>query len=168
MSESSNNRNVSRPLYYSTRNLAAPSNNQDLSITRPPSSPVSRTDNNSRGRNKSSVLVQHNASTPSMTAAERLQEYNSSLGKTKSTVQSEVVDPEEAMLIQCLALQAYHLPGNSWRQDWTQYMLNNHPILGVFCHHPKHPIKACTRLVALVGTVVVGLAITNLFYLFCT
>lgn len=45
-------------------------------------------------------------------------------------------------------------------------MLNNHPVFGICCHHPRHPIKTCTRIVALIGSLVVGLAITNFFYLF--
>lgn len=99
-------------------------------------------------------------------AKERLDEYCQTKGKTLASVHSEVMNPEDATLVQCLALQSYHLPGYTWKQDWRQYMLNNHPVLGVFCHHPKHPIKACTRVVAMIGTIVVGLAITNLFYLF--
>jgi hypothetical protein len=147
MSRNNNNQISSSKPQYSTRNLSVPSSSHQDSLE--------------------AVPVQHAASTPGLTAADRLREYSSSRGRTKSTILSEVADPEEAMLIQRLALQAYHIPGNSWSQDWNQFMLNNHPILGMICHHPKHPIKACTRFVALIGTVVVGLAITNLFYLFC-
>lgn len=99
-------------------------------------------------------------------AKERLEEYCQTKGRTLASVHSEVTDPEEATLVQCLAMQAYHLPGNTWKQDWWQYMLNNHPVFGVFFHHPKHPIKCCTRFVAMIGTIVVGLAVTNVFYLF--
>lgn len=75
-------------------------------------------------------------------------------------------DPEDAQLVQQLAVQAFHLPGNNWSQDWRQYMINNHPVIGVCCHHPLHPIKARTRTVALLGTIVMGVAMTNLFHLF--
>lgn len=69
-------------------------------------------------------------------------------------------------MIQRLALQSYHLPGNSWCQDWCQFMMNNHPILGICCHHSLHPIGAFTRVVALCGTFLFGLVVTNCFYLF--
>lgn len=75
-------------------------------------------------------------------------------------------DPEEDAVVQLLALQMYHLPGNSWCQDWMQYMRNNHPVFGICCHHKLHPIGSCQRIIALCGTVLFGLALTNLFYLF--
>jgi hypothetical protein len=45
-------------------------------------------------------------------------------------------------------------------------MSNNHPVFGICCHHPLHPIGACTRIVALAGSFIFGLAMTNCFYLF--
>jgi hypothetical protein len=75
-------------------------------------------------------------------------------------------DSKTEELVQLLALQSYHLPGNSWMQDWFQFMANNHPVFGVCCHNKVHPIKSCTRIVALVGSITFGLAITNLFYVF--
>ena len=74
--------------------------------------------------------------------------------------------PDEARLVPLLALQCYHLPGNTWWQDWWQYMANNHPVFGICCHHRLHPIGACTRTIALIGTILFGLAMTNMFYLF--
>lgn len=75
-------------------------------------------------------------------------------------------DPETNELVQRLALQSYHLPGNSWLQDWWQFMTNNHPVFGICCHNKLHPIKSVTRIVALLGTITFGLAITNLCYVF--
>jgi hypothetical protein len=75
-------------------------------------------------------------------------------------------DSETDELVQLLALQSYHLPGNNWRQDWLQFMSNNHPVFGICCHNKVHPIKTFTRIVALIGTVTFGLAITNFFYMF--
>ena len=75
-------------------------------------------------------------------------------------------DLEMDELVQLLALQSYHLPGNNWLQDWWQFMANNHPVFGICCHNRAHPIKAFTRMVALIGTITFGLAITNLCYVF--
>jgi len=75
-------------------------------------------------------------------------------------------DPEENEIVQLLALQSYHLPGNNWIQDWWQYMSNNHPVFGICCHSKLHPIKGFTRIVALIGTITFGLAITNFCYVF--
>ena len=75
-------------------------------------------------------------------------------------------DSDSDELVQLLALQSYHLPGNSWCQDWWQFMANNHPVFGICCHNKVHPIKSFTRIVALIGTVTFGLALTNLFYVF--
>lgn len=44
-------------------------------------------------------------------------------------------------------------------------MTNNHPLFGICLHHKYHPIKPCVRLVSLVGSVLFGLAVTNIIYL---
>ncbi|KAL9178565.1 hypothetical protein ACHAXT_001903 [Thalassiosira profunda] len=63
-------------------------------------------------------------------------------------------------------LHPYHLPGNNARQDWMQYMRNNHPLLGLCCHHRLHPMKWRPRLIILLGSFAYGVAITNAIYLY--
>lgn len=63
-----------------------------------------------------------------------------------------------------LIQHAYHLPGMSWVQDWYQYMTNNHPLLGIFLHHPLHPVKAGVRLASMIGSLSLGLALTCIIY----
>jgi len=86
--------------------------------------------------------------------------------RANSTVEESVETSPTDDLVQLLALQSYHLPGNNWLQDWWQFIFNNHPVFGICCHNAVHPIKACTRIVALVGTITFGLAITSAFYVF--
>ena len=78
---------------------------------------------------------------------------------------SQRVTPEERMLVPRFASRAYHLPGNSLFADWLQYMLNNHPLLGICCHHRLHPLKTRQRCVILMGSFAFGVAITNICYL---
>lgn len=75
-------------------------------------------------------------------------------------------DSEADILIPRLAARCYHLPGNNWCQDWVQYMLNNHPFLGIFCHHRLHPIRLGTRVVCLIGSIAFGLVATNCVFLY--
>jgi hypothetical protein len=96
---------------------------------------------------------------------ERMSNYTSSMGNDGRR-HRRPRDQDSDDIVQLLALQVYHLPGYSWWQDWWQYMSNNHPVLGVCFHYKMHPIGAKTRIVALIGTVLFGLALTNLFYLF--
>jgi hypothetical protein len=72
---------------------------------------------------------------------------------------------ESSRTIPALALRAYHLPGNSWCDDWVQYFANNHPLFGICCHHRLHPVTAKWRLIHLVGSIVFGLAVTNIIWL---
>lgn len=64
-----------------------------------------------------------------------------------------------------LASRAYHLPGYNLRQDWFQYMFNNHPVLGICCHNRLHPLKMRHRLIILLGSFCFGVGITNVIYL---
>mmetsp|Transcript_5398 Transcript_5398/g.11345 ORF Transcript_5398/g.11345 Transcript_5398/m.11345 type:complete len:301 (-) Transcript_5398:473-1375(-) len=91
---------------------------------------------------------------------------NKNGSQSSSTHEESVGSSENDELVQLLALQAYHLPGNNYLQDWWQFMANNHPVFGICCHYRAHPIKGCTRIVALIGTITFGLALTNFFYLF--
>ena len=78
---------------------------------------------------------------------------------------SERVTPLERSLVPKFASRAYHLPGNGLFADWAQYMLNNHPVIGICCHHRLHPLKKRQRLIILLGSFAFGVAITNLCYL---
>lgn len=64
-----------------------------------------------------------------------------------------------------LAARAYHFPGNSWCQDWMQYLSNTHTVIGMFFHHPLHPMGFQERLVILFGSIAIGLTISNFTYL---
>ncbi|KAL7482931.1 hypothetical protein ACHAW6_013074 [Cyclotella cf. meneghiniana] len=70
----------------------------------------------------------------------------------------------ERTLVPKLASRSYHLPGNDFAQDWKQYVLNNHPVLGVCFHHRLHPLKTGQRMIMLLGSFAFGIAITNAIY----
>mmetsp|Transcript_18980 Transcript_18980/g.41361 ORF Transcript_18980/g.41361 Transcript_18980/m.41361 type:complete len:1052 (+) Transcript_18980:88-3243(+) len=80
----------------------------------------------------------------------------------------EEMEEEEATnrLKRRLAARAYHFPGNTWCQDWMQYLSNTHTVLGLFFHHPLHPMRFQERLVILIGSIAIGLTISNLTYLY--
>lgn len=81
---------------------------------------------------------------------------------------SKARTPEEELarrIVPKLAARSYHLPGYNLRQDWLQYMLNNHPLLGVCCHHRLHPLKMKQRFIMLLGSFAFGVAITNAIFL---
>jgi hypothetical protein len=67
----------------------------------------------------------------------------------------------ENEIIPALANRSYHLPGNTYHQDIIQYFRNNHPIIGIFCHHVQHPIQFRMRLLQLFSSIICGLTLTN-------
>lgn len=95
---------------------------------------------------------------PNSSSSDRLAAYNEKL--------TGISQYDLEKTIPALALRSFHLPGNeSWCEDWRQYFFNNHPVLGLCCHHPLHPIRLRMRLVILLGSVVFGLACTNIIWL---
>lgn len=68
-------------------------------------------------------------------------------------------------VIPLLLIRAYHLPDNNYYQDLRQYMCNNHPVFGIAWHHKYHPIRRTVRIISLIGSMLFGLAITNIIYL---
>jgi hypothetical protein len=113
---------------------------------------------NNNVEDKNNQRSNNSSRTSGGTAAISIGSSSSSNSSSSESVENE--------LVQLLALQSYHLPRNSWIQDWIQFIGNNHPVFGICCHSKIHPIKSCTRVVALVGTFTFGLAMTNLFYVF--
>jgi hypothetical protein len=77
----------------------------------------------------------------------------------------DVDDYDPSTVVPLLALQAYHLPNHSYCQDFRQYLTNNHLVFGICCHHPLHPITTGTRIIALVGSMLFGVFLTNVCFL---
>jgi hypothetical protein len=71
----------------------------------------------------------------------------------------------EQELVSALALRCYHLPGYTYCGDWFQYFRNNHPIFGLFFYNRLHPIGFKARLLLLIGSIMFGLAVTNIIWL---
>ena len=44
-------------------------------------------------------------------------------------------------------------------------MANNHPLFGICLHSRFHPVKRCVRFVSLIGSILFGVAVTNIIYL---
>jgi hypothetical protein len=97
-----------------------------------------------------------------LTSRDRISRYNE---RTSNAISESNISQEEKELIAALGLRSYHLPGNNWCQDWLQYFANNHPIFGICCHHKGHPIGMRMRIINLFGSIVFGLCVTNVIWL---
>lgn len=69
------------------------------------------------------------------------------------------------VLIPLLAQRSCHLPGNDWNEDWWQFMRNNHIVFGICFCHPLHPLEWWERIMALLGSISIGLIATNIAFL---
>eukprot|EP00522_Entomoneis_paludosa_P002887 CAMPEP_0172468636 /NCGR_PEP_ID=MMETSP1065-20121228/61726_1 /TAXON_ID=265537 /ORGANISM="Amphiprora paludosa, Strain CCMP125" /LENGTH=551 /DNA_ID=CAMNT_0013226063 /DNA_START=16 /DNA_END=1671 /DNA_ORIENTATION=+ len=103
-------------------------------------------------------------------ASERLDAYNGRLaGRGSETADSSInpnYDYDRDELIPAMALRSYHLPEYNYCADWMQFMSNTHPLFGICCHHRLHPVAWPMRLLHLLGSVIFGLLVTNLIWLF--
>jgi hypothetical protein len=95
------------------------------------------------------------------TAKEKLAEY-----QLKSQTGHSAQEETNLQLRRLLAARSSHLPGHNWCQDWTQWMRNNHPLIGLCFRYKENPIGLAQRLVILIGSISFGLAATNIIYLF--
>lgn len=82
-------------------------------------------------------------------------------GQRKNEMHDTSAEESAHQIATKLATRAYHLPGYDWRNDWSQYLLNNHLLFGVCCHHSLHPVKLGQRMFFLLGSCAYGVAITN-------
>lgn len=72
----------------------------------------------------------------------------------------------DVKLMMALGNQSYHMPGvDSWWDDLVLYFKNNHPIISICCHHPLHPIQFAMRLFNLFSSIMFGLCITNMLWI---
>uniref|UniRef100_A0A7S4NAV5 Uncharacterized protein n=1 Tax=Odontella aurita TaxID=265563 RepID=A0A7S4NAV5_9STRA len=84
----------------------------------------------------------------------------------RRSTEDKMQERKEKNIRRRLAARSYHLPGYSWCKDWVQYMMNNHPLLGICCHHKLHPLGLGQRLICLIGSIAFGLAATNFVFLY--
>jgi hypothetical protein len=96
--------------------------------------------------------------TSSSSAHARVEQYNQQRQRN--------IKPAKDPIFTALAWRAYHIPTWTWCEDYFQYFANNHPVLAICCHHPRHPIRWPMRLLNLFVSVVFGLLVTNLIWLF--
>jgi len=87
-----------------------------------------------------------------------------SMGDDQTPLERES-EAQKRRFVRRLAARAYHFPGNTWQEDWVQYVSNTHLVFGIFAHHPLHPVTGRERCMILLGSVAVGLLISNLIYL---
>ena len=71
----------------------------------------------------------------------------------------------DEIIIPLLAQRSFHLPGNTPKQDWIQWMRNNHIIFGTCFHHPLHPIETWERMIVLLGSISFAMVATNIGYI---
>lgn len=93
---------------------------------------------------------------------------SSTTSSNNDTNPNDMSDEEMAVrdaIIPALIMRSYHLPGYGYSADLYQYLTNNHPVFGICFHHKYHPVGMWERIAALVGSVLFGLAVTNIIYL---
>eukprot|EP00529_Nitzschia_sp_RCC80_P018495 CAMPEP_0113494630 /NCGR_PEP_ID=MMETSP0014_2-20120614/29202_1 /TAXON_ID=2857 /ORGANISM="Nitzschia sp." /LENGTH=500 /DNA_ID=CAMNT_0000388521 /DNA_START=106 /DNA_END=1608 /DNA_ORIENTATION=- /assembly_acc=CAM_ASM_000159 len=84
--------------------------------------------------------------------------------------QQQPLSPLEEERRNALGQGFYHLPGNptepnKWWKDYCQFFRNNHPLLAPCLQDKLHPISKPMRAVGLIGSLMVGLVITNVIFL---
>jgi hypothetical protein len=111
----------------------------------------------------SALHGEDNSNTTSSYLSGPFQDLGLTLQKTP-----EAMEVEEATnrLKRRLAARSYHFPGNTWWQDWMQYLSNTHTVLGLFFHHPLHPMRFQERCVILLGSIAIGMTISNFTYMY--
>lgn len=71
------------------------------------------------------------------------------------------------LLVLALGNQSSHLPGNSFRSDYIQYVVtNNHTALGLFCFNDLHPIRSDIRIFSLAASFLLSFAAFNYLYFY--
>jgi len=72
----------------------------------------------------------------------------------------ETLSDYDKMVIQKLAMRKFHIPGNSYWEDWSMWFNNNHPFFCFCFADSRHPLGKRERVMNLLATVAFGLAAT--------
>ena len=87
----------------------------------------------------------------------------------RQTMARKDLTEEEKVIVQRLVMKSFHLPGNSFWQDWYMFVTNNHIILSFCLAHPLHPFGKRERVINLMASLAFGLIATCcvvLYYFF--
>lgn len=96
--------------------------------------------------------------------AMKLQEIEKSRIKRKSI---EAGQEMREATIDALGRRAFHLPASkTWKDDWFQYIANNHPFLAVFLSFRMSPIGLGEKITGLAVSILIALSVTNAAFLF--
>jgi hypothetical protein len=92
-----------------------------------------------------------------------IEENNAYVGQNvRNLIKSQPgLSDDDKLIIQRLSMKSFHLPGNSYWEDWHMFVQNNHIILSFFLAHPLHPFGRKERLLNLVASLSFGLAATS-------
>lgn len=129
---------------------------------------LSKGDTNSKGKASYSLEVKFNMAKDSNCSCDK---YSTSTPTTSSDSLVDIdtqrqIYEEESIIRQKLSIRSYHLPGNTWGQDYAMYIKNNHLVFGLCCRHRLNPVTTKHRLIILLGSLACGLTITNAVYLY--
>eukprot|EP00545_Synedropsis_sp_CCMP1620_P001019 CAMPEP_0119005200 /NCGR_PEP_ID=MMETSP1176-20130426/1580_1 /TAXON_ID=265551 /ORGANISM="Synedropsis recta cf, Strain CCMP1620" /LENGTH=312 /DNA_ID=CAMNT_0006956977 /DNA_START=112 /DNA_END=1050 /DNA_ORIENTATION=- len=92
-----------------------------------------------------------------------IEENNAYVGQSvRNLINSQPgLSDADKLIIQRLAMKAFHIPGNSYWEDWVMFVRNNHILLSFFLSHPLHPFGRKERALNLVASLSFGLAATS-------
>mmetsp|Transcript_4501 Transcript_4501/g.5210 ORF Transcript_4501/g.5210 Transcript_4501/m.5210 type:complete len:312 (+) Transcript_4501:24-959(+) len=95
--------------------------------------------------------------------SEEIEENNPYLtANAREKIASKDWSNREKIIIQRLTMKSFHLPGNSYWQDWFQFVRNNHLVLGFCMADPLHPFSLKERVLNLLASLAFGLAATSI------
>lgn len=80
------------------------------------------------------------------------------------TIQQRKQVIDDSILIPLLVKRSYHIPGNTYAQDYVMWFRNNHIVFGICLHHPKHPLETWERMLQWLASSSFGLVATSLVY----
>lgn len=81
--------------------------------------------------------------------------------ETKERIENDTTLTDyDRMVIQRLALRKWHIPGNTFWEDYFFWFDNNHPILCFWMADPRHPLGLSERIINLLASLAFGLSAT--------
>jgi hypothetical protein len=74
----------------------------------------------------------------------------------------EARDEAREETVKALGQRAFHLPEiKNWSEDFRQYLANNHPFFGLFCHWGISPVGFGERVIGMAISILISITVTN-------